>query len=86
VVTNYDALGEVTTNGYNSTTHLLTSSSKPSGLVTLYTYNGSDQLESVVDLPVNRTNSYTWNSDGTMETRTDPRGIKTASGSHLGHI
>ena len=75
VVTNYDALGEVTTNGYDSTTRLISSSSAPSGLVSLYAYNGSHRLQSVVDLPVNRTNSYTWNSDGTMDTHTDPRGM-----------
>jgi RHS repeat-associated protein len=75
VVTNYDALGQVTTNGYDATAHQLTSSSRPSGLVTLYTYNGSHRLQQVADLPVNRTNSYTWNSDGTMATHTDPRNM-----------
>lgn len=75
VITNYDALGQLTTNGYDGTTFQITSSSAPSGLVTLYTYNGSHRLQSVVDLPVNRTNSYTWNSDGTMATSTDPRGL-----------
>lgn len=75
IVTNYDALGQVTTNGYDSSTHQITSSAVPSGLVTLYSYNGSHRLQSVVDVPVNRTNSYTWNSDGTMATHTDPRNM-----------
>lgn len=75
IVTNYDGLGQITTNGYDGTTHLITSSKLSSGLVTLYTYNGSHRLQSVVDLPVNRTNSYTWNSDGTMATHTDPRAM-----------
>jgi YD repeat-containing protein len=72
IVTNFDALGQVTTNGYSSTSFQITSSQKPSGLITLYAYNGNHRLQSVIDLPVNRTNSYTWNADGTMATRTDP--------------
>ena len=75
VVTNYDALGQVTTNGYDGTTKNITSSLIPSGLATLYSYNGSQRLQSVVDLPINRTNTYTWNSDGTVATSTDPRGL-----------
>ena len=75
VVTNYDALGQLTTNGYSSTTLQITSSSAPSGLVTLYGYNASHRLTSIVDLPVDRTNNYTWNSDGTLDTHTDPRGL-----------
>jgi RHS repeat-associated protein len=75
VVTSYDALGQVTTNGYDATTHQITSSLAPSGLATLYSYNGSHRLLSVVDLPINRTNSYTWNSDGSLATSTDPRGL-----------
>jgi RHS repeat-associated protein len=75
VVTNFDALGQVTTNGYDSITHLITSSKDPAGLVTLYAYSASRRLQSAVDLPVNRTNTFTWNSDGTLATHTDPRNM-----------
>jgi RHS repeat-associated protein len=74
VVTNYDALGQITTNGYDATTHLITSSKNAAGLITLYSYS-SGHLQSVADLPVNRTNRYTWNGDGTLATRTDPRNL-----------
>jgi RHS repeat-associated protein len=75
VVTNFDALGQVTTNGYDSITHLITSTKNPAGLITLYSYNASHRLQSTVDLPVNRTNAFTWNSDGTLATQTDPRNM-----------
>lgn len=64
VVTNYDALNQVTTNGYDATTHLITSSRNPAGLVTSYTYNGSHRLQQLTMQPINATRSYTWNSDG----------------------
>ena len=75
VITNYDALWEVTTNGYDATTFKITSSQNPAGLVTLYSYNGSHRLQSIVDLPIDRTNTFTWNTDGTVATSTDPRGM-----------
>jgi RHS repeat-associated protein len=75
VVTNFDALGQVTTNGYDPTTHQITSTRIPSGLATTYSYDGNHRLQQITDQPINATRSFTWNTDGTLATYTDERGL-----------
>ncbi|SPE60028.1 putative YD repeat protein [Verrucomicrobia bacterium] len=76
IATNYDALGQMTTYAYDSTTHQLTSASYPSDLTRAYTYDStSHRLMQIVDQPVGATNNYVWNSDGTVFSHTDGRGL-----------
>ena len=75
VTTNFDALGQPTVYSYNATTHLLTSISRPSGLVTTNIYDGNDRLQQTTDLPINGTRSYTWYDSGNVKTVTDERGL-----------
>jgi RHS repeat-associated protein len=84
IVTNYNALGELTTFTYN-TNHQLTSTMLPSGLVTtdLYFTSGSssNRLSQTVDYAVvggstvyYGTNSFTW-TNGLVFAHTDPLGL-----------
>lgn len=84
VLTNYDALGQMTVFTYNNN-HLLSSVTLPTGLVTTNLYStsaaSSNRLSSTVNYAVvggttvyYRTNSYTWAS-GLIATHTDPLGL-----------
>jgi YD repeat-containing protein len=79
VVTNYDALNQMTTCTYDSTTHELTSILSPAGLTTTNIYDGTHHLQKTINLEINRTNTFTWNSDGTMYSHTDERGLTTTN-------
>jgi RHS repeat-associated protein len=84
VLTNYNALGEMTVFTYNGNQQL-SSVALPGGLVTTNLYftsgSGSNQLSTTIDYAVvgdntvdYRTNSFTWAND-LLETHTDPRGL-----------
>jgi RHS repeat-associated protein len=88
VLTNYNALGEMTVYTYNGNQQL-SSVAQPSGLVTTNLYftsgTGSNQLSTTIDYAVvggstvnYRTNAFTWVSD-LLETHTDPRGLTTTN-------
>ena len=72
VVTNYDALGQMTVCTYDGTTLQLLTTALPSGLNITNTYDANHRLQTTVDSLL-RTNSYTWNSDGMVATFTDER-------------
>ena len=85
VLTNYNALGEMTVLAYYDN-HQINTISRPSGLLSSYTYFTSgdavNRLEQAADYALiggatvvgYRTNSYTW-TNGLVLTRTDPRGL-----------
>ena len=77
VLTNYNALGEVTIYTYNANQQL-TSMRPPAGLTTtnLYFTSGtySNWLDRTIDLEIARTNSFTY-TNGLVFTRTDERGL-----------
>jgi RHS repeat-associated protein len=81
VLTNFNALAEMTLFGYNGNQQL-TSISLPSGLHTANVYftNGpaSNRLDRTIDLEILRTNSFTW-ANGLLSTHTDPRGATTTN-------
>jgi RHS repeat-associated protein len=79
ITTNYDALGQGTTNTYDDTSYELTSVSRPTGLQTIYTYDQNGRLTNVADVQINRTNSYTWYANGNMQTHTDERRLTVTS-------
>ena len=76
VVSNFNAIGEVTYSEYDSL-HRLTNVTYPNGLVTRYTYDGNGYVSTVIDGSATaglRTNSYTW-TNGLVYTHTDERGL-----------
>jgi len=84
VVTNYNALGEVTTYTYNSS-HELTSTIRPTGLITTNIYDANGLLVTTFDYEIvggspvyYRTNSYTY-ANNLVYTHTDERGLITTS-------
>jgi RHS repeat-associated protein len=83
VLTNYDALGQMTVftrNGYGQITHI----SRPTGLTTTNIYVSSgdnlnlNRLDTTIDLEISRTNSYSW-ANGLEYSRTDERGLTTTN-------
>jgi YD repeat-containing protein len=75
VVTNYDALGQMTTYTYDPSTLQLTSVTRPSGLATTNLFDANHRLETTIGTPIDRTNSFTWNSSGDVATFTDERNM-----------
>jgi RHS repeat-associated protein len=75
VVTNYDALGQMTTYTYDPSTFQMTSVTRPTGLDTTNLYFANHRLEETIDLAINRTNSWTWASSGDVATFTDERSM-----------
>jgi len=77
VVTNYNALNEVTTYAFNANQQL-TNRSKANGLITDFFLDSNNWPTSVVDRAdagvYYRTNSYTY-TNGLVQTHTDPRGL-----------
>ena len=73
VLTNYNALGEMTVYTYDSSNRLITAHT-PSGLTTSNYYGGNGYLAQTVDLEIGRTNSYTW-TNGLVLSHTDERGL-----------
>jgi RHS repeat-associated protein len=74
VVTNYDALNQMTVFQYDGATLLLTNISRPSGWSTAYIYSGN-RLQQTIDQPIGATRSYTWDAAGNIRTVTDERGL-----------
>src|SRR6266540_2223971 len=78
VLTNYDALNQITVYTYDAYLRPSTVQT-PAGLLTTRNYGADARLSSVVDSLAGgsplRTNSYTWNADGTLRSKTDPRGL-----------
>jgi YD repeat-containing protein len=88
VLTNYNALGEMTVFNYNGNLQLA-SVALPTGLITTNTYftsgSSSNHLNQTIDYAVvggstnyYRTNSYTWTND-LVWTHTDPLGLLTSN-------
>jgi hypothetical protein len=75
VVTNYDALGQMTTYTFDPSTLQLTSVTRPSGLATTNLHDANHRLETRIDTPIDRTNSLSWNSSGDVATVTDERNM-----------
>ena len=75
VVTNYDALSQLTVYQYDGARHQLTNVIRPTGLTTSYTYDGNHRLQQTTDSPINATRSFTWYSDGNLKSVTDERGL-----------
>jgi RHS repeat-associated protein len=75
IVTNYDALGQMTTFTYDPSTLQLTSVTRPSGLSTTNLFDSNHRLETTIGTPIDRTNSFTWNSSGDVATFTDERNM-----------
>ncbi|MGO8931752.1 MAG: RHS repeat-associated core domain-containing protein [Limisphaerales bacterium] len=73
VLTNYNALGEMTVFTYDSSHRPITAHT-PSGLTTSNYYGGNGYLAQTVDLEIGRTNSYMW-SNGLVYSHTDERGL-----------
>ena len=73
IVTNYDALNQITIYTYDND-HRLTSISRPSGLVTTNLYGTDKFLSDRIDVDI-ATNSYTW-TNAQVYTHTDPRGLR----------
>ena len=76
VVTNYNALNEMTALAYDSDQRL-TTVNWPGGLVTTNTYGGDGYLARQVHVGF-ATNSYAW-SNALIFTHTDPRGMTTTN-------
>jgi YD repeat-containing protein len=76
VVTNFDALGEVTTYTYDDSNRL-TSITRPSGLVTTNIYGSDGFLAQQIDIGF-ATNNYTYVND-LVFTHTDARGLTTTN-------
>lgn len=76
VLTNYDALNELTTFTYDSSNRL-TSITRPTGLVTTNIYGADDFLAQQIDIGY-ATNSYTYSNDLVL-THTDQRGLSTTN-------
>jgi RHS repeat-associated protein len=84
VLTNYNALGEMTVYTYNASQEL-TSTLRPTGLITTNIYDGSGLLVSTFDYEIvggspvyYRTNSYTYAND-LVYTHTDERDLITTN-------
>jgi YD repeat-containing protein len=75
VLTQTNAMYEVTTNGYDATTRLLTWVHYPNDLTTTNTYNSDNRLSLAVDRPIDRTNSFTYYTAGMVYSHTDERGL-----------
>jgi RHS repeat-associated protein len=76
VITNYDALNEITTYTYD-TSNRLTSVTSPTGLITTNTYGGDGFLTQQIVVGFT-TNSYTY-TNGLVYTHTDGRGLTTTN-------
>ncbi len=77
VLTNYDALNEMTVYTYDPSSSFLTGISYPSGLTTSFTYNNSKRLQQASDQPLGRTQGFSWNVDGTLDVWTNWLGLVT---------
>ena len=84
VLTNYNALGEMTVYTYNASQEL-TSTLRPTGLITTNIYDSNGLLASTFDYEIvsgspvyYRTNSYTYTND-LVYTHTDERGLITTN-------
>jgi RHS repeat-associated protein len=75
ILTNYDALNQMTTYTYDNTTLQLTGAAHPSGLTTTYTYDANHRLQEASDSPISRTRDFTWYDSGDLKTLTDERGM-----------
>ncbi|MGO8928263.1 MAG: RHS repeat-associated core domain-containing protein [Limisphaerales bacterium] len=73
VLTNYNALGEMTVFKYDASNRLVTVRT-PSGLTSSNYYGANGYLAQTVDVEIGRTNSYTW-SNGLVYSHTDERGL-----------
>ena len=73
VVTNYNALNEMTVYTYDAN-HRLIGVKTPAGLTTTNIYGTDGYLSQTIDLEIGRTNSYTWNN-GSIYSHTDERGL-----------
>lgn len=77
VITNIDALNQVTSFTYDPTTLQLTSTLRPSGLLTANIFDSNHRIQTNIDVQITRTNSYTWYSSGDVATHTDERRLTT---------
>jgi RHS repeat-associated protein len=84
ILTNYNALGEITTFTYNANQQL-TSITRPAGLITTNLYDASGFVATTFDYAVlgggsvyYRTNTYTYTNDLVL-THTDERGLSTTN-------
>jgi RHS repeat-associated protein len=77
VVTNFDALNQMTRYTYDGSQRL-TFVQTPAGLTTSNYYGADGHLAQTIDLEIGRSNSFTWNN-GLVYSQTDARGLTTTN-------